>query len=214
MTQVERDTDVGVGVRAGLDALAHTADQIARVRERARRPLAEATRLVLERCDDQHHGHLLVTGLGKSGLIGSKLAATFASTGTVSHFVHAADALHGDAGMVSPRDVLLAISNSGATPEVVTFAGMVAQRGVPIVALTGCDGTSPLAELADVVLDAGVDRECDPDDLAPTASTSVCLALGDALAVALLVARGFEPDDFARFHPGGALGARLTEESP
>jgi arabinose-5-phosphate isomerase len=158
-------------------------------------------------------GRVVVSGLGKSGLVGAKLAATLASTGTPAFFVHAADALHGDAGMVTPGDVLLVISNSGRTAEAVRFAATVQARGVPVIAMTGCGGSSALCELADAVLDIGVDAEADPYDLVPTSSTVVTAAVGDALAIALMVARGFGPDDFHRHHPAGALGARL-EGSP
>ncbi len=159
-------------------------------------------------------GRVAVTGLGKSGHVGAKLAATFASTGTPAFFVHAADALHGDAGCVAPGDVLLAISKSGATAEVVAFASMVRERGVPVVALTGCGGGSPLHGLADAAVDAAVGCEADPYDLVPTSSTTVALAVGDALAIALMVARGFGPAEFATHHPGGTLGRRLVEEVP
>jgi arabinose-5-phosphate isomerase len=156
----------------------------------------------------QTNGRVVVTGLGKSGLIGQKLAGTFASTGTPSFFVHAADALHGDAGKVVAGDIVLALSKSGTTAEVVQFAQMVQVRDVPVIAMTGCGGGSPLCQLADAVLDAGVDRESDPWDLVPTASTTVSLVVGDALAIALMVARNFGPDDFRVHHPGGALGRR------
>ena len=189
---------------AGLDSLQRTADAIGALSTRSRDALAAATQLVLDRS-----GALVVTGLGKSGLVGAKLAATLASTGTVSYFVHAADALHGDSGMVTPNDVVLALSNSGETSEVVAFARMVSARGVPVISLTGCGGGSSLAQLATVALDGCYDREGDPHNLAPTVSTSVALALGDALAVTLMVARGFGPDDFKTFHPGGALGRML-----
>lgn len=191
-------------VAAGVDALAWTAECLAALPGRSAPELRAAAELVLEA-----DGRVVVTGLGKSGLVGAKIAATLASTGTPAGFVHAADALHGDAGMVTDHDVVLAISNSGATAEVVAFADILAARGVPMISFTGCGGLSPLATLAKVRIDAGVLRECDPNNLAPTASTSVCLALGDALAVTLMVARGFGPDDFRRFHPGGSLGARL-----
>ena len=158
-------------------------------------------------------GRVVVTGLGKSGLVGAKLAATLASTGTPALFVHAADALHGDAGMVGPDDLLLAISKSGTTAEVVRFAEVVSARGVDVVAVTGCGGASALCKLASATVDLGSGAEADPFDLVPTTSTSVTLALGDALAVALMVARGFGPADFHQHHPGGALGARLEGES-
>jgi arabinose-5-phosphate isomerase len=154
-------------------------------------------------------GRVVVTGLGKSGLVGAKLAATLASTGTPAFFIHAGDALHGDAGMVTAEDVLLVISNSGRTAEVVLFASTVRDRGVPVVAMTGCGGGSPLCDIATAVIDVGVDAEADPYDLVPTSSTVVTAAVGDGLAVAMMVARGFGPTEFHRFHPAGALGARL-----
>jgi len=156
-------------------------------------------------------GRVVVTGLGKSGLVGAKLAATLASTGTPAFFVHAADALHGDAGMVTADDVLLALSNSGGTNEVVRFAEAVRARGVPVVAMTGCRGASALSRLADARIDTGVECEADPFDLVPTTSTAVTAAIGDALAIALMVARGFGPADFHVHHPDGALGARLED---
>lgn len=158
----------------------------------------------------QTQGRVVFTGLGKSGLIAGKLAATFASTGTPSLFVHAADALHGDAGMVVTGDVVVALSRSGSTAEVVTFARLLKERGVPVIAMTGCGGCSELCDVADATIDAWVERECDPWDLVPTASTTVSLVVGDALAVALMVSREFGPSDFHALHPGGALGARLS----
>jgi arabinose-5-phosphate isomerase len=154
-------------------------------------------------------GRVVFTGLGKSGLIAGKLAATFASTGTPAQFVHAADAFHGDAGMVVGDDVLVALSKSGTTVEVVEFARLIKGRGIPVLAITGCGGSSALCALADASLDAYVERECDPWDLVPSASTTVSLVVGDALAIALMVARGFGPDQFHAHHQGGALGARL-----
>jgi arabinose-5-phosphate isomerase len=198
-------SDLDDGVKAGLEALQLTADAIAALPSRCEAQLAAAARLVLER-----DATLVVTGLGKSGLVGAKLAATFASTGTVAYFVHAADALHGDAGMVTPKDVVLALSNSGETAEVVAFARMVAARGVPVVSITGCGGGSALARLATVAVDGGFAREGDPHNLVPSVSTSVCLALGDALAITLMTAKGFGPDDFKQFHPGGSLGKLLN----
>jgi arabinose-5-phosphate isomerase len=158
-------------------------------------------------------GRLVVTGLGKSGLVGAKLAATFASTGTPSIFVHAADALHGDAGMVVEGDVLLALSKSGETAEVVQFSRMVSARGVPVIAMTGCGGGSTLCSIAAAHLDCLIDREADPYDLVPSTSTTVFVAVGDALAIALMTTRGFGPQDFLVHHPGGSLGSRLREES-
>lgn len=157
-------------------------------------------------------GRVVVTGLGKSGLIGRKIAATLASTGTPAVFVHAADALHGDSGMVTGTDVVLALSLSGETGEVCAFARMLTARGIPVVAVTG-GGESTLAKLATHVLDVSVSREADPLNLAPTASTTATLAMGDALAAALMVRHRFTEHDFAGFHPGGALGRQLTGEA-
>lgn len=153
-------------------------------------------------------GRVVVTGMGKSGHIGRKIAATLASTGTPAMFVHPAEASHGDLGMIQPVDVVLAISNSGESDELVAILPVLKRQGVPLIAMTG-GLQSSLARHADVVLDSSVEKEACPLNLAPTASTTVQLALGDALAVALLDARGFKPEDFARSHPGGALGRRL-----
>ncbi len=153
-------------------------------------------------------GHVIVTGLGKSGLIGAKIAASLASTGTPAFFVHSADALHGDAGAVTERDVVIAISNSGTTAEVVAFAAMCRGRACTVVAMTG-DSRSPLARGADATIDIAIDSEADPLGLAPTSSTTVTLAMGDALVAALMEARSFTPADFGVNHPGGALGAAV-----
>src|SRR5690606_34062281 len=162
-----------------------------------------AVELVLAR-----DGRVLVTGIGKSGHIGRKLAATLASTGTPAYFVHAAEAAHGDLGMITRDDVLIALSNSGTSEEILTIVPLIKRRGASLIAITG-NSASPLARAADVHLDAAVAEEACPLNLAPTASTTAALALGDALAVALLDARGFSADDFAHAHPGGALGRRL-----
>lgn len=154
------------------------------------------------------HGRVIVTGVGKSGHIGRKLAATLASTGTPAYFVHAAEAAHGDLGMITPEDVVIALSNSGSSEELLTIVPLVKRQGARLIAMTG-KPDSPLAREADAHLDAGVAEEACPLNLAPTASTTAALALGDALAVALLDARGFAAEDFARSHPGGALGRRL-----
>ncbi len=153
-------------------------------------------------------GRVVVTGMGKSGHIGRKIAATLASTGTPAMFVHPAEASHGDLGMIKVVDVVLAISNSGESDELVAILPVLKRQGVPLIAMTG-GLQSALARHADVVLDSSVEKEACPLNLAPTASTTAQLALGDALAVALLDARGFKPEDFARSHPGGALGRRL-----
>ena len=153
-------------------------------------------------------GRVVVTGMGKSGHIGRKIAATLASTGTPAMFVHPGEASHGDLGMIKAVDVVLAISNSGESDELVAILPVLKRQGVPLIALTG-GLQSFLARHADVVLDCSVDKEACPLNLAPTASTTAQLAMGDALAVALLDARGFKPEDFARSHPGGALGRKL-----
>ncbi len=153
-------------------------------------------------------GRVVVSGMGKSGHVARKIAATLASTGTPAFFVHPAEASHGDLGMITRDDVLLALSNSGATEELLAIVPLLKRRGARLIAMTGRPD-SPLARLADVHLDATVAREACPLNLAPTASTTASLALGDALAVALLDARGFGPEDFASSHPGGALGRRL-----
>ena len=153
-------------------------------------------------------GRVVVTGMGKSGHIGRKIAATLASTGTPAMFVHPGEASHGDLGMIQGIDVVLAISNSGESDELVAILPVLKRQGVPLIALTG-GLQSSLARHADVVLDCSVDKEACPLNLAPTASTTTQLAMGDALAVALLDARGFKPEDFARSHPGGSLGRRL-----
>ena len=153
-------------------------------------------------------GRVVVTGMGKSGHIGRKIAATLASTGTPAMFVHPGEASHGDLGMIKTVDVVLGISNSGESDELVAILPVLKRQGVPLIAMTG-GLSSSLARHADVVLDTSVEKEACPLNLAPTASTTAQLAMGDALAVALLDARGFKPEDFARSHPGGALGRKL-----
>ncbi|MBU1235780.1 MAG: KpsF/GutQ family sugar-phosphate isomerase [Gammaproteobacteria bacterium] len=153
-------------------------------------------------------GRVIVSGIGKSGHIARKIAATMASTGTPAFFVHAAEAVHGDLGMITRDDVLIALSNSGENDELLTIVPLVKRQGGRLIAITG-NAASPLAQDADVHLDARVGEEACPLNLAPTASTTTALALGDALAVALLAARGFGAEDFARSHPGGALGRKL-----
>lgn len=153
-------------------------------------------------------GRVVVSGMGKSGHVARKLAATLASTGTPAFFVHPAEASHGDLGMVTRDDVFIALSNSGRTDELLAILTPVKRQGAKLIAITG-DPESPLARQSDAHLDARVDKEACPLNLAPTASTTAALALGDALAVALLDARGFGADDFARSHPGGSLGRKL-----
>lgn len=166
-------------------------------------PLAQAVHLLL-----QCNGRAVVSGIGKSGHIGRKIAATLASTGTPSLFMHPAEAAHGDLGMVTPNDVFIAISNSGETGELMAIMPIVKRMGAVIIAMTGNDSSS-LARMANVHLNVGVAKEACTLNLAPTASTTATLAMGDALAVSLLDARGFLEEDFARSHPGGALGRRL-----
>ncbi len=153
-------------------------------------------------------GRVVVVGMGKSGHIGSKIAATLASTGTPSFFVHPGEASHGDLGMITPDDLVIAISNSGNTPEILAILPMIRRLSVPLVSMTGSKD-NPLCKQADYCLDVGVEKEACPLNLTPTASTTAALAMGDALAVALLKARNFTANDFARSHPGGALGRRL-----
>ncbi len=153
-------------------------------------------------------GRVIVSGMGKSGHIARKMAATFASTGTPAYFVHPAEASHGDLGMITGDDVFLALSYSGESDELLTLLPVLRRLGTRIIALTG-NPASTLAREADVALDGSVAREACPHNLAPTTSTTAALALGDALAIALLEARGFSPEDFALSHPGGALGRRL-----
>lgn len=153
-------------------------------------------------------GKVIVTGIGKSGHIANKIAATLASTGTPAFFVHPSEASHGDFGMISSKDVVIAISNSGASAEILTLVPLIKRLGITLISLTG-KIPSPLADAADASLDISVESEACPLDLAPTSSTTATLAIGDALAVALLEARGFTQEDFAFSHPGGALGKKL-----
>lgn len=159
---------------------------------------------VLLRCK----GKVVVSGMGKSGLVGQKIAATMASTGTPAFFLHPAEGIHGDLGMLGRADVLIAISNSGETHEILQLLPYVERMGIPVVSMTG-RMASTLAKNSDVALDVSVSEEACPLGLAPTASTTATLAMGDALAVVLLQKRGFKEEDFAQFHPGGALGRRL-----
>jgi len=153
-------------------------------------------------------GRIVVTGMGKSGHIGNKIAATLASTGTPAFFMHPGEASHGDLGMITAEDLVIALSNSGETGEITMLLPLLKRLQVPVISLTG-NPRSTLAEMADVNLDVAVDKEACPLGLAPTSSTTASLAMGDALAVAVLEARGFTEEDFARSHPGGSLGRRL-----
>ena len=183
--------------------LAIEADALQAAEARLDGAFEEAVRTILD-----SPGRLVVTGMGKSGLIGRKIAATLASTGTPSFFMHPAEGSHGDLGMVTGQDVVLAISSSGETQEVVALLPLLQRLDTKLIAMVG-RSDSTLGQRSDVVLDISVTTEACPMNLAPTASTTVTLALGDALAVALLEERGFTPEDFARFHPGGSLGKQL-----
>lgn len=173
------------------------------MRQRLDHRINQAVEIVLEM-----RGRVVVVGMGKSGIIGQKIAATLASTGTSAFFVHPGEAFHGDLGMIKPIDVALLISNSGETEEVLRILPFLQYQKNKIIAMTG-KMQSTLAQHADVVLDVGVEREACKNNLAPTSSTTNTLAMGDALAVALTEKRNFQPEDFARFHPGGSLGRRL-----
>lgn len=179
------------------------ADAVAALIDRIDATFEQAVDMVLD-----SKGRVVVTGMGKSGQIGKKIAATLASTGTPALFLHPAEGVHGDLGMVMRGDVVIALSNSGETEEIARMLPSLKRLGIQIIALTG-NKESTLAKNSDVVLDVGVKEEACPLGLAPTASTTAALAMGDALAVALLDKRGFRPEDFACFHPGGALGKRL-----
>ncbi len=183
--------------------LAIEAAAVLKTADRLGDSFAQAVALILA-C----RGRVIVSGIGKSGHIGRKIAATMASTGTPAYFVHAAEAVHGDLGMITRDDVLIALSNSGENDELLTIVPLVKRQGGKLIAITG-NAESALAREANIHLDAHVEEEACPLNLAPTASTTAALALGDALAVALLDARGFGAEDFARSHPGGALGRKL-----
>ena len=195
--------DAAATLALARDTLAIEAQAITAMAARLDECFVRATRLALA-C----RGRLVVTGMGKSGHVGRKIAATLASTGTPAMFVHPAEASHGDLGMITRDDIVLAISNSGESEELTAILPLIKRMGVPLLAMTGRAGSS-LGRHADLVLDTGVEKEACPHNLAPTASTTAQLAMGDAFAIALLEARGFRPDDFARSHPGGALGRKL-----
>jgi arabinose-5-phosphate isomerase len=188
---------------AGRRALTIEAEAVAAVCGRLDQAFAAACRACLD-C----RGRVVVTGMGKSGHVAGKIAATLASTGTPAFFLHPGEASHGDVGMITREDVVLALSNSGETAEVLTILPLIKRMGIPLVSMTG-NPASTLARESAVHLDVSVPAEACPLNLAPTASTTASLAMGDALAVALLEMRGFTPEDFARSHPGGALGRRL-----
>jgi arabinose-5-phosphate isomerase len=190
-------------IERGRRVLAAESEAVAALESRLDTDFARACRLLLG-CE----GRIVVTGMGKSGHVGNKIAATLASTGSPAFFVHPAEAVHGDIGMITSKDVVLALSNSGETDELLTILPVIKRLDVPMIALTG-KTASTLARYADVTLDVSVPAEACPLNLAPTTSTTAMLAMGDALAVAVLEARGFTEEDFARSHPGGTLGRRL-----
>ena len=200
---MSRNTDDHQLCRLGQAVIDTEASAVAALSERIDEKFAQACRYMLA-CE----GRVVVTGMGKSGHIGDKIAATLASTGTPAFFVHPGEASHGDLGMITPKDVVLALSNSGETDEILTILPIIKRLGVPLVTLTG-NPASRMARAASVNLDVSVEQEACPLGLAPTASTTATLAMGDALAVALLESRGFTEEDFARSHPAGSLGERL-----
>jgi arabinose-5-phosphate isomerase len=185
------------------EVLAVEAQAVAAVAARLDQNLTKALELLLK-----HEGKVVVSGIGKSGHVGQKIAATLASTGTPAVFLHAAEAVHGDLGIYTPGDPSILISKSGSTAELLRLIPILRQFRSPLIAILG-NLNSPIARQADVVLDAGVEREADPLNLAPTCSTTAALALGDALAVALMMARRFTDQDFARYHPAGQIGRNL-----
>lgn len=203
MVQAVRSCAAGDSIAIARDVLEIEAKAITDLVGRLDASFSEAVRIVLG-C----RGRVVVSGIGKSGHIARKIASTLASTGTPAFFVHPAEASHGDLGMITRDDILIGLSNSGESAELLAIVPLLKRQGAKLIALTGSPESS-LAREADVHLYAGAEKEACPLDLAPTASTTAALALGDALAVALMHARGFTRDDFARSHPGGALGRRL-----
>lgn len=202
------DPENGVSLEAlvaeGRRVLQLEADAISRISARLGKDFVEACRLVANA-----RGRVIVSGIGKSGIIARKIAATLTSTGTPASFLHPVEGLHGDLGIVGPDDVAILLSKSGDTAELAGLIDFFLRTGVPLIGMTG-KPESQLGSQSTVVLDCSVEEEACPHDLAPTTSTTVTLAVGDALAVVVLQLNGFKADDFARFHPGGALGRRLT----
>ena len=203
MTTAPEPFDAARALRLAQETFDIEAAAVQGLKARTGESFARAVQAML-----QVRGRVVVMGMGKSGHVGRKVAATLASTGTPAMFVHPAEASHGDLGMIKPVDLVLAISNGGESDEISVILPVLKRLGVPLVAMTG-NARSTLGRHADIVLDSGVEKEACPLNLAPTASTTAQLALGDALAVALLDARGFREEDFARSHPGGALGRKL-----
>jgi len=201
LSTVEFDTDAALNLARRV--LTIEAEAVMAMRDRLDQQFIDAMALILS-C----RGRVVVSGMGKSGHVGGKIAATLASTGTPAFFVHPGEASHGDLGMITHEDVCIVLSNSGESAELTAIVPLIKRRGARLIAMTG-NPVSTLAREADVHLDASVAQEACPLNLAPTASTTAALALGDALAIALLEARGFGSEDFARTHPGGSLGRRL-----
>ena len=190
-------------IESAKETLLIEADTLQKAAERLDENFTKAVELIL-----QTKGKLIITGVGKSGLVGAKMAATFASTGTSSFFLHPTEALHGDLGMIGKEDTLLAISSSGESEELTKILPHIKRFEIPLIGMTG-NPDSSLGRYADVWIDISVEKEACPLNTAPTASTTLTMALGDALAVALMKQRGFRKEDFASFHPGGALGKKL-----
>ena len=193
-------------IAAAKDSLTTQAKEIQQLSDRLGEEFSQAIDMILN-CQ----GRVVLCGMGKSGLVGKKIAATFASTGTTSFFMHPAEAFHGDLGMLTPDDLLLLISYSGETEEVIKLLPSLKHSGNKIISILGVAG-STLAQNSDVVLNVAVEREVCPNNLAPTTSTITTMAMGDALAVVLIKSRDFQASDFARFHPGGSLGKRLLTQ--
>jgi arabinose-5-phosphate isomerase len=203
MTASSREDKLKTGLEEAKNALQIEADAVLKLKEELDGSFKKAMELIID-----SKGRVVFTGVGKTGLVAKKLAATFSSTGTSAFFVHAGEGLHGDLGMIREGDVVIAVSNSGETDEVISLLPSLRRIGVCLIALTG-SSDSTLAEHADLVLEADVVTEACPHNLAPTASTTAALALGDALAIALSSYYGFTPEDFALYHPGGSLGRKL-----
>ncbi|WP_196141135.1 KpsF/GutQ family sugar-phosphate isomerase [Aliikangiella sp. G2MR2-5] len=196
-------TDPAQLIRCGQNVIDIEQSAVSKLKDKVNQDFVKACQLILS-CK----GRVVVIGMGKSGHIGNKIAATLASTGTPSFFVHPGEASHGDLGMITEADVVLALSNSGETSELTSILPVIKRKGIPLISMTG-NAKSTLASAATANLDTSVEKEACPMNLAPTASTTVSLVMGDALAVALLDAKGFTEDDFALSHPGGSLGRRL-----
>ncbi|WP_119343412.1 KpsF/GutQ family sugar-phosphate isomerase [Facilibium subflavum] len=190
-------------IKHALNTISLEIDALHHLKNNINENFAQACQIILS-CQ----GRVIVIGMGKSGHIASKIAATLASTGTPAFFVHPAEAGHGDFGMITKQDVVIAISNSGSTPELTALTPMIKMLGIPLIAMTS-KLNSPLADAADVTLNLGVTKEACPHNLAPTCSTTATLVLGDALAISLLRAKNFTAEDFASSHPSGSLGKRL-----